>query len=83
MGTVGVPLRQVAVSRSEEDPTLGEQEVEGQGNNYVHGEGTGPDQHQVLIPANSSRHLSPEQDEIFGDCQLPELRGTLLSERRR
>jgi len=62
-----VSPRQVAVYRSEEDATLARREVEGEGNNYVQGEGTGPGQHQALIPVSSSQHLPR------AGCELREL----------
>lgn len=63
---LGLPPQQVAIYREEEDTTLARQEVEGGGTNYVHREGTRPDQHQALILARSSRHLPRAGRDLWG-----------------
>lgn len=63
-GNVGFPPRQVAIYRNEVNAAPAGRELEGGGNNYVHGEGTGPD--QALVPANSSRHLPGAGRDLWG-----------------
>lgn len=72
-----LPPSQVAVSKEEQDSTLAGQEKET--TMYMGREGGQTSSRRS--PRQAPHGTSLQQDGIFGGCQLPELRGTLLSAR--